>query len=72
MLWFKNRVGDDNQQHGDNWKARLPDEWRGSNVSQRCFLGMNYSTIIQVPNTKDGTLYYNLVKEENRLAKLSG
>ena len=62
MLWFKNRDGDEKQQ------ARLPDEWSGNNISQRCYPGMNYSTIIQVSNTKDGTLYCNLVKEENRLA----
>ena len=33
---------------------------------------MKFTTIVQVPNTKNAVFYDNLVREENRLAKLSG
>ena len=50
----------------------LPNDWRGSRPVQQKLLNMEYSSVMQVPNSKDGALLTALCKIEHRLAKTSG
>ena len=74
MNWFKNKnkqeVMTDSRKY--DWKSILPERWRGSTASQRPSPGMNFTSILKVPNTKGGALYRSLVKQEDKLARLSG
>ena len=69
--WFKNPV-DGVELKKKDWMREIPREWKGRNMSQRVVPGMKFTTIFKVPNTKNGILYSRLVKEESKLAKLTG
>ena len=70
--WFKGKKRDDSDYRHDEWKYELPKEWRGDNMSQRCAPGMEFTTMMKIPNTKGAKLYRSLVTEENRLASITG
>ena len=53
------------------WRQHLPRGWSGCKPLQYSVKGMKYSTIMQVPSSKNGRLIRMLAKAEPRLAKLS-
>ena len=54
------------------WKDTLNGTRRGSTQSQKRVEGMDYSTILQVPNTRNSEVLNSLVKHKTRLAKITG
>ena len=46
--------------------------WKGPSIIQRGVKGMVFTTVLQVPSTKDSILLKELVKIEPRLAKATG
>ena len=70
MSWFRN---DKNRETdcAPGWRSRLTCRWRGSNLSQKPVLKEGYSTVLNVPNTKEANLARRLIKGESRLAKMS-
>ena len=52
MNWFRSRPNKlESGNDIEDWRDRLKGVWRGSNISQRKVKMMQYSTILQVPNT---------------------
>ena len=75
MTWFKQREGGVKEADEDGikgWRNRLEGTWRGENVVQRKVRHMQFSTLLQVPNTRGGILARNLIKAESELAKMTG
>ena len=70
--WFKNNVAHNEGSNVSDWKRELPKGWRGNDVKQRCVAGMNYTSVLQIPNTGGAVLFRKLIEEENKLAKLTG
>ena len=76
MNWF--RVSKQTNETGvgctklDSWKSNLHGVWRGSTRGQKRAIGMDYSTILQVPNSRNSDLLNNLIKAEDKLAHMSG
>ena len=70
MSWFKNAKNQEND-HALGWRSRLTGRWKGSNVAQRPVLKEGYSTVLNVPNTKEANLARRLIKGESRLAKMT-
>ena len=54
------------------WRHLIPESWSGSKPAQYCLPGMPYSTLMQVPSTRDSRLFKMLCKAEPRIAKLTG
>ena len=54
------------------WRCRLPEGWSGSKPTQYRIPGVKYSSIMHVPNSKDGRLFLMLAKAEPRLYKITG
>ena len=52
-----------------NWRSQLPTEWRGASPIQFKLPGVDYSTILQVPSSKNSRLLRALSRIEPRLAK---
>jgi len=69
--WFKKRDGC-GISAGSNWKKDIPVDWRGSRSSQEPVQGINFTSVIKIPNTRNGELYKRFVIEENKLAKITG
>ena len=61
LTWFKSRDGNCKQISGVNWKTKIPEGWKGKDMSQRCVPGMKFTTLIQVPNTKDSVPHSDLI-----------
>ena len=55
-----------------SWRDRLQGKWKTKSFNQRRVCGMDYSTIVQVPSTKNGRLMKELVKIEPQLARITG
>ena len=55
-----------------NWRVNLPNNWAGEKPSQFKLKGMRFSTIMQVPNSKNGALVKLLSRAEPKLAVKSG
>ena len=53
------------------WRQVIPKGWSGCKPLQYNVPGMQYSTIMHVPSTKDSRLLKMLVKAEPRIAKIS-
>ena len=54
------------------WRDQIPEGWGGSKPVQYRIPGVNYTSIMQVPNSKDGRLLSMLAKAEPRLYKMTG
>ena len=54
------------------WRKLIPKGWSGDKPSQHSVPGMRFSTLMQVPSSKDGRLFKMLTAAEPRLAKMSG
>ena len=74
MQWFKNKNNDDpdNKRSCNGWKDKLKKPWCGSTVNQRPTRGMNFTTLLQVPNTSGGLLLRKLAESEHKLSRQSG
>ena len=70
--WFKTKSNASSWTEDEGWKKDLPPSWKGSNLSQRVVPGMQYTSIIKIPNTNGARLFKSLIAAETRLAKLSG
>ena len=73
MSWFKDNVTSLTDSSGveiklESWKSNLHGVWRGSTRGQKRVPGMDYSTILQVPNSSNSVLLNNLMKIEENLA----
>ena len=53
------------------WRQEIPRGWSGCKPIQYPVKGMKFSTMMQVPSSKDGRLIKMLAKAEPRLAKLT-
>ena len=59
MVWFKNKgrknncgpEGSNDNNNVLNWRDRLKGSWRGEDMSQRRVKNMDFTTVLQVPNT---------------------
>ena len=72
MNWFKTVPSlNSNERSNNDWRKELKGVWKGSNNSQRPVLKQGYSTVLNVPNTRDAILTERLIKSENNLARLS-
>ena len=67
MCWFQGK----NDRLDTEWRGELSGKWKGGKPVQKPVKGMQYSTILQVPNTKNGTLLKELARVEPRLAKIT-
>ena len=54
------------------WREHVPTGWAGSKPVQQKVKGVAYSSIMMVPNSKDGRLLSMLAKAEPRMMKMSG
>ena len=54
------------------WRDKLCGTWRGANPLQRKIKNMPYSTVIQVPSSRGSRLMNQLVKQEPKVAKMTG
>ena len=77
MSWYKSKENarvdkDRSKKKKECWKNNLQGVWKGSTRSQRRVKGMDFSTILQVLNTRNSVLLNNLVKAEDQLALMSG
>ena len=72
LLANTNWYDDNSLKRKTRWRQLLPKEWSGSKPRQFSVPGMQYSTLMQVPNTAGGKLISMLSKAEPRLAKLTG
>ena len=54
------------------WRNEIPKGWSGCKPVQFPLKGMKYSSIMQVPSSKNGRLLKMLAKAEHRIAKLCG
>ena len=80
MVWFKNKgrknncgpEGSNDNNNVLNWRDRLKGSWRGEDMSQRRVKNMDFTTVLQVPNTNGGVLARNLMRAEEKLARVSG
>ena len=55
-----------------NWRNSLPSVWKGTKPTQIRVPGMQFSTVLQVPSSKDSRLIREITKLEPRLVKSSG
>ena len=62
--WYCNQ-GDDKS----SWRRDLPEGWRGSKPSQFKVHGMEYTSVLMVPNSKSGALMKEISKIEPRLSR---
>ena len=53
------------------WRNEIPKGWSGCKPVQFPLKGMKYSSVMQVPSSKNGRLLKMLAKAEHRMAKLS-
>ena len=73
MNWFKpGKTIDNDLYEAKDWRDALKGVWKGSNTSQRRVKDMKFSSIMQVPNTRDARLLNTLVRIEPEVAKVTG
>ena len=53
------------------WRSELKGTWKGAQPLQRKVKGMDFTTILQVPSTKNSELLARLSKREPKVAKLT-
>ena len=74
LTWFRSKAskkgGDDEKDRG--WRNKLVGSWRGEDMPQRKVKNMQFTTLLQVPNTRGGELVKQLVKTEPSLARITG
>ena len=66
VSWYQGR------DTGLSWRHNLKGEWVGARPSQRKVKGMEYSLILQVPNTEGSLLMNMLARKDPKIAKLTG
>ena len=54
-----------------SWRRDVPRKWKFNDFGQRRNKEMDYSTIMEVPNTAEGALLRCLAKEEPKLSKIT-
>ena len=54
------------------WRNKLRGMWKGKRPLQRGVKDMRFTTVIQVPNTKNGMLIKDLARLEPSLAQATG
>ena len=62
--WFK----PDNKKVKMSWRMNIPKEWKKKKVRQRDIKDIEISSIMTVPNTKDGELLTRLVQKKPNFA----
>ena len=75
MNWYrsgKKNKPEKGRSESESWRTRLKGVWRGSTSAQKRVKMMDYRTVLQVPNSKNGVLLKNLIKAEDNLALISG
>ena len=65
--WYSNPI-----KTPSSWRSKLPPEWVGSKPIQRKVHGIEYTTVLQCPSSKDSRLVRALAKVEPRLARSTG
>ena len=54
-----------------SWRKLVPTNWRFQDFGQRKSKEMEYTTVLEVPNTEDGSLLKRLAKKEPSLSKIT-
>ena len=72
MEWFKSKKRSPAQQATNEWRNKLTGVWRGERLSQRRVLGRDFTTVVNVPNTRGAELAKALIKAESNLAVMTG
>ena len=55
-----------------SWRGNLPSSWRGAKPIQKRVHGMEFTTVLQVPSSRDSRLLREIARIEPRLSKTSG
>ena len=71
MSWFRKKNKVSISETGTGWRQLLKGVWKGANSSQKPVLDEGFSTVLNIPNTKGAALLHELVRCENKLAKLT-
>ena len=61
MTWYQSDGGKDAGGKG-GWRNKLKGIWEGAKPVQRKVKGMEFTTVIQVPNTENSVLLTDLAK----------
>ena len=69
MNWYENNGPDKVKVE---WRGKLRGIWRGKQPIQRGVKNMKFSTVIQVPSSKDSVLIKALARQEPTLARSTG
>ena len=69
MNWYENESA---EKVKVEWRAKLKGVWRGKQPIQRGVKKMKFSTVIQVPSSRNRALLKALAKQEPTLAKSTG
>ena len=54
------------------WRSRIPANWKGGKPIQFKLPNMEYTSILQIPSSKDSRLMKEIARIEPRLAKTTG
>ena len=71
MTWYQSD-GENYKEINGGWRRKLKGVWEGAKPVQRKVKGMEFTTVLQVPNTENSALLSGLAKKEPKIAKLSG